>query len=44
MITWWDDQPLSVMSNLHVELYKGMILTQYIDFSQQNQYFFSTNS
>ena len=33
------DQLLSVMSNRHTELYKHMILVQYLYFLQQNQYF-----
>ena len=33
------DQLLSVMSNQHTELYKCMILAQYLKFSQQNWYF-----
>ena len=38
MIMAYNDQLLSVMSNQHVELYKCMILAQYLTLSQQNQY------
>ena len=39
MIIVYDDQLLGLMSNQHTELYKQMILAQYLYFLQQNQYF-----
>ena len=38
MVEVYDDQLLSVMSYQHTELYKHMILAQYLNFAQQNQY------
>ena len=39
VITTYNDQLFSVMSNLHTELYKCMIFDQYLTFLQQNHYF-----